>query len=143
MFVLLEILLESQINHAGNTLLTNTHEIIYPLGQRGEKPYPVQRHIPVVYRPYKGVPTRVRNQPKRFSEATGLVFWVSIPTGPTRGYRNFTQLSSACCRYSRTGSPQNKESSNLATTTATVAKTSFLKNEFAFFQTLSRLFQLV
>ena len=24
---------------------------------------------------------------KRFSEAAGSVFWVSIPTGPTRGYR--------------------------------------------------------
>ena len=49
--------------------MTDTHEIIYPLGQRGEKAYPVQWHIPVMYRLYKGVPTRVRNQPKRFSEA--------------------------------------------------------------------------
>ena len=68
--------------------MTNTNEIIYPLGQRGEKPYPVQRHIPVVYRLYKGVPTRVRNQPKRFSEARSVKFWVSLPdlpgdTGPS------------------------------------------------------------
>ena len=40
--------LENRINRAGNTLLTNAHEILYPLGQRGDKPYPVQRRIPVV-----------------------------------------------------------------------------------------------
>ena len=48
------------MNHVGNTLLkdshelhslfrTDLHEIIYLacLGQRGQKPYPVQRNIPV------------------------------------------------------------------------------------------------
>ena len=38
----------NQINHAGNTLQADSHEIVYPcLGQRGQKPCPDQRHIPV------------------------------------------------------------------------------------------------
>ena len=33
--------LASQINHAGNTLLTDSHKIIPCLRHRGQKPYPV------------------------------------------------------------------------------------------------------
>ena len=81
--------LANQINRAGNTLLIDTQDYIPCLGQRGQKPYPVQRHIPVLYRVYKGVSGVINlgEEPsKRFSEAAGSVFWVSIPTGPTRRY---------------------------------------------------------
>ena len=56
------------------------------MGQRGEKPYPGTFPWCIGYiREYHA--TRVRKQPKRFSEAGSVMFWVSLPgllgdTGP-------------------------------------------------------------
>ena len=65
------------------TQATDTQDYIPCLGQRGQKPYPVQRHIPVLYRLFKGVLINLGEEPsKRFSEAAGSVFWVSLPGLP-------------------------------------------------------------
>ena len=78
----------NQINPAGNTLLTNSHEIIYPLRQRASnKPYPVQRHIPIVYRLYKGVPSNPGEKPAEMIFRRRISHVLGIPTAPTRGYR--------------------------------------------------------
>ena len=75
--------LANEINRAGNTLLTETQDYIPRLGQRRQKPYSVQRHIYVLHRLYKGVLLNLGEEPsKRFSEAAGSVFWVSLPGLP-------------------------------------------------------------
>ena len=63
--------------------MTDSHKTIPCLGQRGQKPYSLQRHIPVLYRLYKGVLINLGEEPsKRLSEAAGSVFWVSLPALP-------------------------------------------------------------
>ena len=57
--------LANQINRAGNNLLTDSHTIIPCLGQRGQKPYPVQRGILVLYRLYKGVLINLGEEPSK------------------------------------------------------------------------------
>ena len=76
--------LANQINRAGNNLLTDSHAItVYTLFKTGgQKPYAVQRHIPVLHRLYKPG----RGTIKTIFRSSRISV-LGIPTGPTRGYR--------------------------------------------------------
>ena len=67
--------------------MTDSHKIIPCSGQRGQKPYSVQRHILVLYRLYKRVLINPGEEPSKTIFRSSRISVLGIPTGPTKGYQ--------------------------------------------------------